>query len=322
MRFRLAGPLSADARPGLTDHLQHERPKGLPMTNVTVIGLGIMGLPMAKNLVNAGFNVTGFNRSQDKIDALVAAGGKGASSIAESVQDADVIITMVPDSPDVEGVVSGAEGVFANAKSGALWIDASSIRPDVAVRLSAAAREAGLRPLDGPVSGGEQGAIDGVLSIMVGGEAADFEAAQPVLNAVGKTIVHVGPSGSGQTVKAANQLIVAVNIQALAEAVVFLEAYGVDTDAALKVLGGGLAGSKVLDQKGQKMLDRNFDPGFRLALHNKDLGIVTSAAREAGVVVPLGSAVAQLVSSLVARGDGGLDHSGLFKLTTELAGKN
>ncbi|MGO4455378.1 2-hydroxy-3-oxopropionate reductase [Arthrobacter sp. RAF14] len=292
------------------------------MTNVTMIGLGIMGLPMAKNLVKAGFNVTGFNRSQDKIDALVEAGGNGASSIAESVKDADVIITMVPDSPDVEGVVSGPEGVFANAKSGALWIDASSIRPDVAARLSADAREAGLRPLDGPVSGGEQGAIDGVLSIMVGGEAADFEEAQPVLNAVGKTIVHVGPSGSGQTVKAANQLIVAVNIQALAEAVTFLEAYGVDTDAALKVLGGGLAGSKVLDQKGQKMLDRNFDPGFRLALHNKDLGIVTSAAREAGVVVPLGSAVAQLVSALVARGDGGLDHSGLFKLTTELSGKN
>jgi len=292
------------------------------MTNVTVIGLGIMGLPMAKNLVKAGFNVTGFNRSQDKIDALVEAGGNGATSIADSVKDADVIITMVPDSPDVEGVVSGPEGVFANAKAGALWVDASSIRPDVSARLSADAREAGLRPLDGPVSGGEQGAIDGVLSIMVGGEAADFEAAQPVLNAVGKTIVHVGPSGSGQTVKAANQLIVAVNIQALAEAVAFLEAYGVDTDAALKVLGGGLAGSKVLDQKGQKMLDRNFDPGFRLALHNKDLGIVTSAAREAGVVVPLGSAVAQLVSSLVARGDGGLDHSGLFKLTNELSGKN
>ncbi|MEZ2372387.1 2-hydroxy-3-oxopropionate reductase [Arthrobacter sp. RCC_34] len=292
------------------------------MTNVTVIGLGIMGLPMAKNLVKAGFTVTGFNRSQDKIDALVEAGGNGAGSIAEAVKDADVIITMVPDSPDVEGVVSGPEGVFANAKSGTLWIDASSIRPDVAARLSADAREAGLRPLDGPVSGGEQGAIDGVLSIMVGGEAADFEDAQPVLNAVGKTIVHVGPSGSGQTVKAANQLIVAVNIQALAEAVTFLEAYGVDTDAALKVLGGGLAGSKVLDQKGQKMLDRNFDPGFRLALHNKDLGIVTSAAREAGVVVPLGSAVAQLVSALVARGDGGLDHSGLFKLTTELSGKN
>src|SRR5699024_625579 len=139
--------------------------------------------------------------------------------------------------------------------------DNSSIRPDVAVRLSDAAREAGLRPLDAPVSGGEQGAIDGVLSIMVGGEPADFSEAKDVLEAVGKTIVLVGPSGSGQTVKAANQLIVASNIQALSEAVVFLEAYGVDTDSALQVLGGGLAGSKVLDQKGQKILDREFGPG-------------------------------------------------------------
>ena len=292
------------------------------MSNVAVIGLGIMGLPMAVNLVKAGHQVSGYNRSQDKIEKLVSEGGKGAASIAAAVKDADVVITMVPDSPDVEAVVTGAEGVFANARGGALWIDASSIRPDVAVRLADEARQAGLRPLDAPVSGGEQGAIDAVLSIMVGGSAEDFDAALPVLNAVGKTIVHVGPSGSGQTVKAANQLIVAVNIQALSEAIVFLEAYGVDTEAALKVLGGGLAGSKVLDQKGQKMLDRNFDPGFRLALHNKDLGIVTSAAREAGVVVPLGAAVAQLVSALVARGDGGLDHSGLFKLTNELSGKN
>ncbi|NKX56746.1 2-hydroxy-3-oxopropionate reductase [Arthrobacter mobilis] len=291
------------------------------MSNIAVIGLGIMGLPMAINLVKAGHTVTGYNRSEDKINKLAAEGGRGAASIADAVKDADVVITMVPDSPDVEGVVSGPEGVFANARQGTLWIDASSIRPDVAKRLAGDARAAGLRPLDAPVSGGEQGAIDAVLSIMVGGEAEDFEAARPVLEAVGRTIVHVGPSGSGQTVKAANQLIVAVNIQALSEAVVFLEAYGVDTDAALKVLGGGLAGSKVLDQKGQKMLDRNFDPGFRLALHNKDLGIVTSAAREAGVVVPLGAAVAQLVSALVARGDGGLDHSGLFKLTNELSGK-
>ncbi|WP_422934277.1 2-hydroxy-3-oxopropionate reductase [Sinomonas sp. P47F7] len=292
------------------------------MSNVAVIGLGIMGLPMAVNLVKAGHQVTGYNRSSDKIAKLVTEGGRGAESIADAVKDADVIVTMVPDSPDVEGVVSGPEGVFANAKPGALWIDASSIRPDVAARLATEARAVGIRPLDAPVSGGEQGAIDAVLSIMVGGSAEDFEAAKPVLDAVGRTIVHVGPSGSGQTVKAANQLIVAVNIQALSEAIVFLEAYGVDTDAALKVLGGGLAGSKVLDQKGQKMLSRNFDPGFRLALHNKDLGIVTSAAREAGVVVPLGAAVAQLVSALVARGDGGLDHSGLFKLTNELSGKN
>lgn len=291
------------------------------MSNVAVIGLGIMGLPMAVNLVKAGHTVSGYNRSQEAIDKLAAAGGRGATSIADAVKDADVVITMVPDSPDVEAVVSGPDGVFANARKGTIWVDASSIRPDVAKRLSADAAAAGIRPLDAPVSGGEQGAIDGVLSIMIGGEAADFDAARDVLNAVGKTIVHVGPAGSGQTVKAANQLIVAVNIQALAEAVVFLEAYGVDTDAALKVLGGGLAGSKVLDQKGQKMLDRNFDPGFRLALHNKDLGIVTAAAREAGVTVPLGAAVAQLVNSLVAQGDGALDHSGLFKQALTLSGR-
>jgi len=291
------------------------------MSNVAVIGLGIMGLPMAINLVKAGHTVTGFNRSQGAIDKLAAAGGTGATSIADAVKDADVVITMVPDSPDVEAVVSGDAGVFANARKGTLWIDASSIRPDVAKRLADAAVAAGIRPLDAPVSGGEQGAIDGVLSIMVGGDAADFAAAGDVLGAVGKTIVHVGPSGSGQTVKAANQLIVAVNIQALSEAIVFLEAYGVDTDAALKVLGGGLAGSKVLDQKGQKMLDRNFDPGFRLALHNKDLGIVTAAAREAGVTVPLGGAVAQLVTAMVAQGDGGLDHSGLFKQVAALSGR-
>jgi 2-hydroxy-3-oxopropionate reductase len=292
------------------------------MTNVAFIGLGIMGLPMAKNLVAGGFTVTGYNRSQGAIDKLVEAGGQAASSIADAVKDADVVITMVPDSPDVAAVVQGPEGVFANAKAGALWIDNSSIRPDVAKELAEEAAAAGFGAVDAPVSGGEQGAIDGVLSIMVGGSGADFAKAQPVLDAIGKTIVHVGPAGAGQTVKAANQLIVAVNIQALAEAVVFLEAFGVDTDAALKVLGGGLAGSKVLDQKGQKMLNRDFAPGFRLALHNKDLGIVTAAARSVGVTVPLGSAVAQLVTSLVARGDGGLDHSGLFKLTTELAGRD
>ncbi|WP_341947316.1 2-hydroxy-3-oxopropionate reductase [Microbacterium sp. LWH11-1.2] len=291
------------------------------MTSIAIIGLGIMGLPMAKNLVKAGYEVTGFNRSQEPIDALVEAGGTGATSIADAVKNADVILTMVPDSPDVEGVVRGEDGVFAHAKPGALWIDNSSIRPDVAKALAEEAIAAGFGAVDAPVSGGEQGAIDGVLSIMVGGAPEHFAAAEPVLNAIGKTIVHVGPAGAGQTVKAANQLIVAVNIQALSEAVVFLEAFGVDTDAALKVLGGGLAGSKVLDQKGQKMLDRDFTPGFRLALHNKDLGIVTAAARSAGVTVPLGAAVAQLVNALVARGDGGLDHSGLFTLTNELSGR-
>jgi len=291
------------------------------MTTVAVIGLGIMGGPMAANLVKAGFEVVGYNRSPDKVAALVETGGRGAESVAEAVRDADVVITMVPDSPDVEAVTTGDDGVFANARSGALYIDMSTIRPDVAVRVAEAGRKAGLRVLDAPVSGGEAGAKEASLSIMVGGEADDFAAARPVLDAVGKTIVHVGPAGSGQTVKAANQLIVAGNIELLAEAVVFLEAYGVDTGAALEVLGGGLAGSTVLDRKGANMLAREFAPGFRLALHHKDLGIVTSAAREAGVVIPLGAVVAQLVAALVARGDGGLDHSGLLKLVAELSGR-
>ncbi|TFC17421.1 2-hydroxy-3-oxopropionate reductase [Cryobacterium algoritolerans] len=292
------------------------------MSNVSVIGLGIMGLPMAVNLVKAGHTVTGFNRSPARIERLIAAGGLGATSVADAARGADVILTMLPDSPDVEGVVSGPDGVFAHAAPGTLWIDASTIRPDVAQRLANDATAAGLRALDAPVSGGERGAIDGVLSIMVGGDAADFDAAGEVLGAVGKTIVHVGPAGSGQTVKAANQLIVAVNIQALAEAIVFLEAHGVDLDAALTVLGGGLAGSKVLEQKGRKMLTRSFDPGFRLALHHKDLGIVTAASREAGVVTPLGAVVAGLVANAVNHGDGALDHSGLFKGVLELSGRD
>jgi 2-hydroxy-3-oxopropionate reductase len=291
------------------------------MTTVAFIGLGIMGGPMAANLITAGFDVTGYNRSPEKVKTLVEAGGRGADSAAEAVRDADVIITIVPDSPDVEEVTGGDDGIFAHAKAGALYIDMSSIRPDVAVRVAQAGRDAGLRVLDAPVSGGEAGAIEGSLSIMVGGEPEDVEAARPVLDALGKTIVHVGPAGSGQTVKAANQLIVAANIEVLAEAVVFLEAYGVDTKAALEVLGGGLAGSTVLQRKGPNMLAREFAPGFRLALHHKDLGIVTSAAREAGVVIPLGAVVSQLVAALVARGDGGLDHSGLLKLVTELSGR-
>jgi 2-hydroxy-3-oxopropionate reductase len=292
------------------------------MTTVGFIGLGIMGGPMAANLVKAGFDVVGYNRSRDKVDALVGAGGRGADDIPGAVREADVVITMLPDSPDVESVATGRDGVFANAKQGSLYIDMSSIRPDVAVRVAEAGRERGLRVLDAPVSGGEVGAVEASLSIMVGGEAADFDAAKPLLEAVGRTIVHVGPAGSGQTVKAANQLIVAGNIQLVAEAIVFLEAYGVDMPAALEVLGGGLAGSTVLARKGAGMLAREFTPGFRLQLHHKDLGIVQSAAREAGVVTPLGAVVSQLVAALVARGDGGLDHSGLLKLVQDLSGRS
>jgi 2-hydroxy-3-oxopropionate reductase len=291
------------------------------MPTIAFIGLGIMGSPMAVHLVRAGHTVTGYNRSPEKAEALAEAGGRVAGSIAEAVRDAEAVAVMVPDSPDVQQVLAGDGGVFAHALPGTLVIDFSSIRPDVTRSLADEARQRGLRPLDAPVSGGEAGARNAALSIMVGGDPADFEAAGPIFDAVGKTVVHVGPSGSGQTVKAANQLVVAANIQALAEAVVFLGAYGVDLDAALEVLGGGLAGSAVLTQKRANMVNHSFEPGFRVALHHKDMGIVTSAAREAGVVLPLGALVAQLVASANACGDGGLDHSALLRGVERLSGQ-
>ncbi len=290
------------------------------MTNIAFIGLGIMGSPMAAHLAQAGHTVTGFNRSP-RYDALEQAGGKGAESIAAAVADADVVCVMVPDSPDVRDVLAGDGGVYENAKPGTLLVDFSSIRPDVTVELAAEAKDRGFRLIDAPVSGGEAGAKNAALSIMVGGDAKDVQEARPLLEIVGKTVVHVGGNGSGQTVKAANQLIVAANIQALAEAVVFLKAYGVDLEAALEVLGGGLAGSTVLNQKKQNMLTDSYQPGFRIDLHHKDLGIVTSAAREAGVVVPVAALVVQLMASARANGDGGLDHSGLLRGVERLSGR-
>ena len=294
------------------------------MTKIAFIGLGIMGSPMAVHLAKAGHDVVGYNRTASRAQPLVNAGGRAAGSMAEAVAEAGVIAVMVPDSPDVRDVLAGSgdtAGVFDSAKPGALIIDFSSIRPDVSVELAERATQRGFRLIDAPVSGGEAGAINAALSIMVGGTAEDFAAAEPILQVVGKTIVHVGPSGSGQTVKAANQLIVAANIQVLAEAVVFLEAYGVDMAAAVTVLGGGLAGSKVLDQKAGKMLTRSFEPGFRIELHHKDLGIVTSAAREAGVVIPVGAILAQLMASAKAVGDGALDHSALLRGVERLSGR-
>jgi 2-hydroxy-3-oxopropionate reductase len=285
------------------------------------IGLGIMGSPMAVNLQRAGHEVSGFNRSPERTAALVAAGGRAASSIAAAVTGADAVAVMVPDTPDVQDVLAGEAGVFAAAQPGTLVIDFSTIRPDATVELARTAAEHGLRLLDAPVSGGEAGAKHGTLSIMVGGAAEDFAAARPLFDVLGATVVHVGGNGAGQTVKAANQLIVAAHLEALAEAVVFLEAHGVDLDRALDVLAGGLAGSRVLDQKRDNMLQRSFAPGFRIDLHHKDLGIVTAAAHEAGVVIPAGAVVAQLLASARACGDGGLDHSALLRGVERLSGR-
>ncbi|MFI9156097.1 2-hydroxy-3-oxopropionate reductase [Kitasatospora aureofaciens] len=288
---------------------------------IAFVGLGIMGKPMAVNLVKAGHHVTGFDLSQASIDTVVAAGGHGAASIADAVKDAEVVITMVPADPHVEAVILGEGGVLENVGAGTLVIDMSSITPQTSVKVGKAAREKGVRTLDAPVSGGEAGAIEAVLSIMVGGEAADFAEAKPLFDALGTTVVHVGPDGAGQTVKAANQLIVAVNIQVLAEAVVFLENAGVDLAAALDVLGGGLAGSTVLNRKKANMLNREFAPGFRIDLHHKDMGIVTDAARAVGAALPVGAVVAQLVASARANGDGSLDHSALLRGVERLSGR-
>ncbi len=291
------------------------------MTTVAFVGLGIMGAPMARNLRTAGFDVVAYNRSPAKVEQFVADGGRGAESVADAVRDADAVVTMLPDSPDVEAVMLGDNGVLESSRPGTLVVDMSTIRPDVTRRIAEAAAAKAIRFLDAPVSGGEQGAIDGKLSIMVGGDDAAFESARPILDALGTTVVHVGGSGSGQTVKAANQLVVAGIIELVSEALTFLDAYDVDLESAVQVLAGGLAGNAVLDRKAPAMLARNFGPGFRVDLHHKDLGIFGDAARQAGTATPLGVVVAGLMASLRAQGMGDLDHSALLLQVERLSGR-
>ncbi len=290
------------------------------MAGVGFIGLGIMGAPMASNLARAGFQVTAFSRTPTSVAALTDLGITAATSVAEIARLCDVVITMLPDSSVVESVVFGNDGVFAHAAPGALFIDMSTIPPVVAARIARHGASLGIDVLDAPVSGGEFGAVDASLSIMIGGSADAFERATPYFEAMGRTIVHVGTSpGSGQTVKAANQLIVAANMQGLAEAIVFLESHGVEMGPAIAALEGGLAGSTVMQHKSANMLDRSFAPGARLNLFHKDLGIVEAAARDKGVTLLLGSLVARIVGSLVARGDGDLDHSAMIQIVDDLS---
>jgi 2-hydroxy-3-oxopropionate reductase len=291
------------------------------MTAIGFIGLGVMGQPMAEHLVRAGHNLTVHNRSPAPVQALVAAGAKAGASAAEVAAAADVVITMVPDSPDVEAVALGEDGVLSTARQGLLLIDMSTIRPDTARLVGKQAQARGARFLDAPVSGGEVGAVEATLSIMVGGSAEDFQAALPILESLGKTIVHVGPISSGQTVKAANQLIVAGVIELVSEAIVLLEAHGVDMPPAIKVLAGGLAGNQILERKAPNMLARKFDPGFRIDLHHKDMQIIQAAARDAGVAIPVTALVAQMLVSLRSLDRGSLDHSAILTLIEDLSGR-
>jgi 2-hydroxy-3-oxopropionate reductase len=303
----------------------HGRPfvaEGSAKDAIAFIGLGIMGSPMAIGLVHAGYAVTGYNRSPEKLTPLVHAGGKAADSVAEAVANADVVITMLPDSPDVETVVMGSDGVFVHLRAGGLLVDMSTVDPRTARRIARAGEARGIDVLDAPVSGGEQGAIDGTLSIMVGGPAPAFERARPVLESLGTTVVRLGASGAGQTVKAVNQMIVAGTLELVAEALVFLEACDVDRTLALEVLAGGLAGSRVLDRKAAAMVARQFDPGFRIELHHKDLGIAMDTARQAGIAVPVGAVVAQLMGAARAQGLGDRDHSAILLVLERLTGRS
>ncbi|MEQ0559544.1 2-hydroxy-3-oxopropionate reductase [Amycolatopsis sp. NEAU-NG30] len=285
------------------------------------IGLGVMGAPMAAHLVAAGHDVSGFDVNAAARGKLEAAGGRAAGDAGDAVAGADVVITMLPDHPQVEAVVLGAGGVLDVAGRGTLLIDMSTIRPETSIAVAEAARDKDIRVLDAPVSGGQAGAEQATLSIMVGGSEADFAAAKPVLEVLGKTIVHVGPHGSGQVVKAANQLVVGGIYGLVAEAIVLLEASGVDAATGLDVLAGGLAGSRILELKRKSMVDRQFGPGFRIDLHHKDMGIALAAARQADVALPLTGLVAQLVAAGRAMGYGSLDHSALLKVAEQLSGR-
>ncbi|QIN83910.1 2-hydroxy-3-oxopropionate reductase [Rubrobacter tropicus] len=287
---------------------------------VGFVGLGIMGKPMARNLIEAGHDLVLYNRTREKAEDLAGDKAIVAASPREVAEQSDVIITMLPDSPQVEEVLTGPDGVLEGVREGALIVDMSTISPVVTKGLAAKAEEKGASMLDAPVSGGDVGAIDGTLSIMVGGSEEDFERAGPLFEAMGKTITHVGGSGTGQVVKAANQIVVALTIEAVSEALVLGSKAGVEPGKILDVLGGGLAGNKVIEAKREKMLGHSFDPGFRIELHHKDLGIALAAGREYGVALPVTAVVDQMLETLKAKGRGDRDHSALLTLIEDSSG--
>jgi 2-hydroxy-3-oxopropionate reductase len=281
---------------------------------VGFIGLGIMGKPMARNLLAAEFDLVVHSRSPGPVDEMVEAGARRASTPGEVAAASDSLITMLPDTPDVESVLFGDDGAAGSLRPGSLAIDMSTISPLATREFAARITANGVGYLDAPVSGGEKGAVDGTLSIMIGGTAEDVERARPLFEAMGKTIVHVGDSGAGQVAKACNQLVVASTIEGVAEALTLAKRAGVDPARVREALLGGFAGSKIMEMHGQRMLDDNFQPGFRAGLHRKDARIVLDTAHGLGVPVPGFEPVAQALERLVAEGGGDLDHSALITL--------
>jgi 2-hydroxy-3-oxopropionate reductase len=289
------------------------------LKRIAFIGLGVMGMPMCRNLIKAGYPMAVYARRPETLKRIVAEGAEAKSSSAEASKNADVIITMLPDSPEVEEVVLGFSGVLEGARPGSILIDMSSIAPSASKRIAARLGECGVKMLEAPVSGGQPGAIAGTLSIMVGGDQADFDECEEILKVMGKSVVRVGDIGAGNTVKLCNQIIVALNIAAVGEAFALGTKAGVDPAVIFSAIRGGLAGSNAMDAKIPLVLERDFDPGFRIDLHIKDLANALQTGRDLTVPLPLTSLIMQVLQALKVEGKGDLDHGAIMTFFEELA---
>lgn len=288
---------------------------------VGFVGLGIMGRPMAMNLLKGGHTTTVWARRNESMAPLIEAGATGAESPAAVAVQSDVVFSMVADAPDVREVMLGAEGVVQGVHEGLIAADMSTIPPAAAKRIAAELAEQGVTFLDAPVSGGEVGAVAGTLSIMVGGQPKAFDQVQPLFACMGKNVVHIGASGAGQVAKAANQILTGVGVLAVAEAMAFAKKNDADPARVREALMGGFAGSKILENHGQRMLDRNFRPGFKSWMHEKDMNIVMQTAHELGLYLPASAATAQMYKAMVGSGMGEEDSIAVLKLLERLSGQ-
>jgi 2-hydroxy-3-oxopropionate reductase len=289
-------------------------------TKIGFIGLGIMGRPMAQNLMRAGHKLWVHGRRPTTMESLVMAGAQGCGSAAEVAAHADVIFVMVSDTPDVEQVIFGTGGVIERARAGQVVVDMSTISPVETRRFAHDLAAKGVEMLDAPVSGGEVGAVNATLSIMVGGKEESFQRVKPLFDCLGKNIVHVGAHGAGQVAKACNQIVVGVTIEAVSEALSFARRNNVDPAKVREALMGGFAGSKILEVHGKRMLDHDFKPGFKVKLHQKDLRIVMETAHTLGMFLPGAALVAQQLNALIGLGDAELDSAAIVKNVEKLCG--
>lgn len=283
------------------------------------IGLGIMGKPMAGHLIDAGYELVVHNRNRDAVDELVGRGATEAHSGKEVAEQSDIIITMLPDSPDVESVALGEGGIIEGAHEGLIFVDMSTIAPSVTTQVGEVLAQKGVQSLDAPVSGGDIGAQNATLSIMVGGDADTFNTVKPLFDIMGQSAILCGPLGAGQTVKACNQILVAVTIAGVSEALTMGTKAGVDPVKIVQVLSGGLARCGVLENRGERMVNGDFDPGFRIRLHYKDLNIIQKTSNDFDVPLPVTSEVFELFKTAMVKGRGELDHSGLLTVIEDMS---